>query len=336
MLVKSVRRELNKRRTETAGWIEKFGVYIMILVLLILGTLISDKFLTLDNLSNVVHAVALLGIVAVGVTFVTYSGHFADMSVPGIIALSGMIAVDMLRYGLVVSLVAGLVTGLMVGIINAFVVGKLRANPIIWTLAVAFVINGVVRWLYRGEQIYPDLKAGEKLATAFVNLARINIGGAIPITVVVFLVMVIIGQLLLTKTKFGVQLKLIGSSYEVARMTGINVTGMVGLAFILSALASSIGGILLTSLVKIGAYYNGTGYDFRAVTAIVLGGVSLAGGRGNMIGVLGGVVVIGLLSNILTLLGVGTFSQTVVQGLVFILVVWFNTYLLRKLGKADG
>ncbi|KYH32153.1 ABC transporter permease [Neomoorella mulderi] len=336
MLVKSERIELNKRRTKTAGWIEKFGVYIMILVLLILGTLISNKFLTIDNLANVVHAVALLGIVAVGVTFVTYSGHFADMSVPGIIALSGMVAVDMLRYGLVVSLASGLVTGLMVGLINAFVVGKLRANPIIWTLAVAFVINGVVRWLYRGEQIYPDLKAGEKLATAFVNLARINIGGAVPITVVVFLVMVIIGQLLLTKTKFGVQLKLIGSSYEVARMTGVNVTGMVGLAFILSALAASIGGILLTSLVKIGAYYNGVGYDFRAVTAIVLGGVSLAGGKGNMIGVLGGVVVIGLLNNILTLLGVGTFSQTIVQGLVFILVVWFNTYSLRKLGKADG
>ncbi|QGP93240.1 Ribose import permease protein RbsC [Neomoorella glycerini] len=336
MLVKCERIELNKRRTETAGWIEKFGVYIMILVLLILGTLISNKFLTLDNLANVVHAVALLGIVAVGVTFVTYSGHFADMSVPGIIALSGMVAVDMLRYGLVVSLVSGLVTGLMVGLINAFVVGKLRANPIIWTLAVAFVINGVVRWLYRGEQIYPDLKAGEKLASAFVNLARINIGGAVPITVVVFLVMVIIGQLLLTKTKFGVQLKLIGSSYEVARMTGVNVTGMVGLAFILSALAASIGGVLLTSLVKIGAYYNGVGYDFRAVTAIVLGGVSLAGGKGNMIGVLGGVVVIGLLNNILTLLGVGTFSQTIVQGLVFILVVWFNTYSLRKLGKADG
>ncbi|CEP69024.1 ABC transporter, permease [Moorella glycerini] len=336
MLVKSERIEPKKHPAEITVWIEKFGVYVMIFVLLCLGTLISSKFLTLENLANVVHAVALLGIVAVGVTFVTYSGHFADMSVPGIIALSGMIAVDMLRYGLVVSLAAGFVTGLMIGLINAFVVGKLRANPIIWTLAVAFVINGVVRWLYRGEQIYPDLKAGEKLATAFVNLARINIGGSIPITIVVFLVMVIIGQILLAKTKFGVQLKLIGSSYEVARMTGVNVTWMVGLAFILSAMAASIGGILLTSLVKIGAYYNGAGYDFRAVTAIVLGGVSLAGGKGNMIGVLGGVVVIGLLNNILTLLGVDTFSQTIVQGMVFILVVWVNTYSLRKLGKADG
>ncbi len=335
MRVESLLKKYGDNRTGAANWIEKYGVFIMIVLLLITGSAISDNFFSTTNLSNILHAVALLGIVAVGMAFVTYSGHFADLSVPGTIALSGMVAIAMLNYGIVLSILAGLFTGFLVGLVNAFAIGKLKANPIIWTLAVAFVINGVVRWLWRGEQIYPDLRAGEEIAAVFINLARINLWDRVPITVVAFLVMVVLGQVLLTKTKFGAQLKLIGSSYQVAKMTGVNVTRMVGTAFIASGVAASVTGIFLTSLVRIGAYYNGVGYDFRAVTAVVLGGVALAGGRGSMIGVLGGVVVIGLINNILTLLGVGTFAQAVVQGLVFIAVVWFNTYSLRKLGKTE-
>lgn len=328
------------RSVGTAKWsilLSKFGVYSIVLVFILFGTLISNKFLSTNNFMNIIEAVALLGIVASGVAFVTYSGHFADMSVPVIMAFSGLMAVETIKFGIVISIISGILGGLLIGFVNAMVVGKLKANPIIWTLAVSFVTNGFIRWLYSGKQIYPDVKGGETQAAAtFINLARTYVFGKIPLMVLIMALMMIAGQIILSKTKFGQQLKMVGSSIQVAKMTGINVPKTVGIAFMLSALSASIGGIFLASLAKVGAYYNGEGYDFNAVTAIVIGGMTLAGGRGNIIGVLGGVFTIGLISNIMTLIGVDTFSQKIVKGVIFILVVGINAKSLRKQGRDDA
>ena len=317
--------------------LNKAGVYFIVLIFIIAGTFISDKFLSVNNFMNIIQAVAMLGIVAVGVSFVTYSGHFADMSVPVIMAFSGIISVGMVKHGIVLSIIAGILAGMSIGLINALVIGKLKANPIIWTLAVSFVMNGFIRWAYSGNQIYPDVEAGGNAAgMIFINLARTNVFGRIPLMVVVMIIITIIGQILLTKTKYGKQLKLVGSSMSVAKMTGINVSKTVGIAFLLSAFTSSVGGIFLASLAKVGAYYNGIGYDFNAVTAIVIGGMTLAGGRGSIIGVIGGVFTLGLISNLMTLIGIDTFSQKIIQGIIFIIVVGINAKSLRKLGRDDA
>lgn len=331
-------KSLQDKRTEKVSkfseWISRLGVYAIVIILVIFGYFISPNFLTLTNFMNIIDAVTLLGIVAVGFSFVTYSGHFADMSVPSIMAFSGMIAVNVLSYGIAVSIIAGLLAGLLIGLINAFVIGKLRANPIIWTLAVNFVMSGFMRWAYSGNQIYPDVKGGETNAgRIFESLSRAHVFGGIPFMVVVLVVMVVIGHFIYTKTKFGMQLKLVGSALEVAKMTGVNVSWTVGTAFMLSALSASIGGIFLASLSRIGAYYNGVGFDFNSVTAIVIGGMTLAGGRGSLIGVMGGVFTMGMMSNIMTLIGIDTFSQTIFTGIVFILIVGINAKSLRKLGR---
>lgn len=322
--------------------LNKLGVFSIIIILMILGALISNKFLTVSNFSNIISAVALLGIVALGVSFISYSGHFADMSVPVIMALSGIMSVGTLRYGIVVSVLSGIAIGLLIGLVNAFVVGKLKANPIIWTLAVTFVMGGFMRWASHGNQIYPDIEAhGNSSAKIFVDLARMDVVKGLPFIVLVFLCMVVICQFIMFKTKFGQQLKLVGSSIEVAKMTGVNVAKTVGAAFMMSALTSSIGGIFLASLSKVGAYYNGNGYDFLAVTAIVIGGMTLAGGRGSIIGVLGGVLTLGLLNNLMTLVSFGTFSidtfsQSMIRGIIFIVVVGLQARSLRKLGRDDA
>lgn len=317
--------------------VNKIGVYLIVALFMLIGILVSDRFLTVSNLMNVVEAVALLGIVATGVAFVTYSAHFADMSVPVIMALAGLISVETIRFGLLVSIICGLLAGLVIGAFNAFVIGKLKANPIIWTLAVSFLFAGFIRWIYGGTQIYPDVKAaGSAAGEQFIGLARINVFGKIPLMVLVMVLVMIAGQFLLKKTSFGQQLKIVGSNRDVAQMSGINVSRCVGTAFMLSALTSSIGGIFLASLAKVGAYYNGEGYDFNAVTAIVLGGMSLAGGRGSISGVLGGVLSLGLISNLMTLIGVDTFSQKIAKGVIFIIVVGINAISLRKAGRDDA
>jgi ribose/xylose/arabinose/galactoside ABC-type transport system permease subunit len=322
--------------------VNKMGVFFLIVVLIIAGMLISDKFLTLTNFSNIISAVALMGIVALGVSFITYSGHYADMSVPIIMAYSGIISVATLKYGIVMSIICGIGIGLLIGLVNAFVIGKLRANPIIWTLAFSYIVSGYVRWSYNGHQIYPDVEAkGKASVDTFINLAREDIFKGMPLIVFVLILLAIICQFIMSKTKFGQQLKLVGSSLEVAKMTGVNVSATVGAAFMLSALTSSIGGIFLASLSKVGAYYNGTGYDFSAVTAIVIGGMTLAGGRGNIVGVIGGVFTLGLLNNLMTLFHIGdfsidTFSQSMIRGVIFIIVVGINAKSLRKLGRDDA
>ena len=153
---------------------------------------------------------------------------------------------------------------------------------------------------------------------------------------ILMLLLVVVGQFVLARTTFGAQLKLTGSAKKAARFSGINVELVVGMAFVLAAISATIGGLTITSLSRVGAYYNGTGYDFRAVTAIVIGGMTLAGGRGSIVGVLGGVLVIGFINNIMTLLGIPTLSQDMIRGLIFIIVVGISAKSLRSLGRDDS
>ena len=312
------------------------GVYIMIVLLLILGTIVApDIFLTFTNMIDVIEVGALLGTVALGVTFVTYSGHFVDMSVPCIMAFSGIMAVQLLPLGLAASVVGAVAAGSLIGAINGFMVGKLKANPIIWTLALQFLVSGLLKWAYTGNQIYPDAVVGQDLRVveAFYAIYRTRLFGTIPLVVVIMLALALLCQLVLARTRFGMQLRLTGSNLKAARCSGINTSRIVWIAFILCGAFAGIGGLLLSSLSKLGAFYMGEGYDFGTITAIVLGGVTLLGGRGNFAGVIGGVITLGLLSNILTFIGLGTFEQLFVKGFVFILIVWLNTFSLRKLGK---
>lgn len=310
---------------------DRIGIFLPVILLLVAGSMVSDKFFTAGNFLNILNAIALLGIVATGMAFVTHSGSMADLSIPSIMAFSGIITVAALPLGLFAAIILGICAGLAIGAMNGFVVGRLNANPILWTLAVAFFMEGFMRFTWSNNQVYPDIEPGSAGA-AFINIFRINIG-PVPLIVVVMLAMFVIGHLVLTRTRFGIESKLTGSSRPAAKTTGINVPRVVMGNFLAAALCASIGGIFITSMTKLGVFYLGTGYDFKAVTAVVIGGMMLSGGRGNMLGVFGGVMVIGLLTNIMTFIGINTFQQNIVTGGIFIAVVGLGQYHLRKRGK---
>lgn len=315
------------------------GVYLIAIVLLVLGIVLQltgtiNNFLTAQNMLNIIDAVSMLGIVAVGMAFVTYSGHYADLSVPTTMALTGIVAVEMLKFGFIAAMLSAGVVGFVVGLINAVAIGKFRANPIIWTLAVNYMSMGVIRLVWVNKQIYPDMTASTVRASEmFDAIFRLRFFDKIALPMVMMIILVIVLQFVMRRTKFGVQLKMTGAARTPARFSGINVERMIAIAFIICALTATIGGLAVTSLNRVGAWYNGKGYEFKAVTAVVIGGVTLAGGRGSIIGVLGGVLVIGILNNILTLLGVGTFSQDMIRGAIFIIVVFVNARSLRKMGR---
>lgn len=319
-----------------ANW----GGYGVVALLVLIGVLrFANKFWAGENLVATILAVGLLGLVATGVAFVTYGGRYADLSVPAIMAFSGIVAVSALRYGIGASLAAGIGAGLAIGAVNGAVVGLLRVNPIIWTLALGSIMDGLIRWLYSGNQVYPD--ASTAAGKAFLGMygARVLQGTTfpgVPVLILILAAAVLVGSLVMFGTRFGAQLKLMGSSYEVARLSGVGVRGLAAKTFLISALAAALGGILLTSFSQVGASYVGAGYDFKAVTAVVIGGVALSGGRGSILGVLGGVLIIGLMDNLLSLQGVGSFEKEIVQGLVFIAVVGSQAYYLRRAGRDDA
>ena len=319
------------KRSTAASILETAGIYAVAAVLVLVGTVVSSDFLTADNVLSILSAVALLGIVASGMAFVTYSGNMADLSLPAIMAFSGIIAVAALPLGLPAALALGIVAGLIIGAMNGLVVGALNANPILWTLAVAFFMEGFMRFTWSNNQIYPDTEPGTAGA-AFIEVFRIAIG-PIPLIVLVMFVLFILAHLVMTRTRFGRESRLVGSSRAAARTSGIRVSRVVFLNFMIAALAASIAGIFLTSMTKLGVFYLGQGYEFKAVTAVVIGGVMLSGGRGHMPGVFGGVLVIGLLTNIMTFLGITAFRQNIVTGIVFIAVVGLQQYQLRAQGK---
>ena len=311
--------------------LETAGIYAAAAGLVAVGALVSPDFLTAENLLNILSAVALLGIVASGMAFVTYSGNMADLSIPAIMAFSGIIAVAALPLGLGGALALGILAGLAVGAMNGLVVGRLNANPILWTLAVAFFMEGFMRFTWSNNQLYPDTAPGTAGA-AFIAIFRARVG-AVPLIVVVMFALFAMAHFVVTRTRFGRESRLVGSSRDAARTSGIRVPRVVFLNFLAAAFTASIAGIFITSMNKLGVFYLGQGYDFRAVTAVVIGGVMLSGGRGHLPGVLGGVLVIGLLTNIMQFLGITAFRQNIVTGIVFITVVGLQQYQLRARGK---
>ena len=193
--------------------------------------------------------------------------------------------------------------------------------------------------------MYPDEQTAA--GRAFLNLYHsklVSLGGGqveLPLIVGLLGVLAVGAYLVMRWTSYGAQLKLTGSAYEVARLTGVNVRRVVATAFVISAITSALAGILLTSFNKVAAFYIGRGYDFEAITAVVLGGMALAGGRVTIAGVIGGVVAVALLNNVLSLVKVdefviGEFAKRVIQGCVFIVVVGLHSWAPTGMDDAEA
>lgn len=307
------------------------GVYAILILLFAAGVFCSDRFADRDNLVNILRNVTLLGIVSTGVAFITYSKHYVDLSIPSMMAFSGLTAISAQPWGIAASLCCGLLAGVGIGFINGYAIGYWRVNPIVWTLAMVFMLDGFLRWIYRGHQIYPDREAAA--GAFFLNLSQYEIGGFFPLPTAIMLVLVVVGQWGMKRTRFGSQVQLTGASYEAARLSGVNVKKIVLLTFLFSSFTTSVAGLLLTSMNKQGTFDTGLGYEFNAVTAVVLGGVNLSGGQGSILDMLGGVLVIGALLNLMTLAGLDSFTQMVVKGMVFIAVVGATAGFARKSGR---
>jgi ribose transport system permease protein len=295
-------------------------VVAVVIISVYLGTT-TPAFLTKANALSIALASSLIGIVAVGETFVIVTGGI-DLSVGSVVALSGVVAgmVDHLGVPLPLSIGAGIGVGLLCGAFVAFAVTVLAMNPFIVTLAVLAMARGLAFIVTDGNTIFGFSDAFD------------NVGGGtvatLPIAALICLGVFIAAWVVLSRTVFGTELYMVGGNREAARLAGIPVGRTLALAYLVSGGLAGLGGVVLAGRLDSAQPIAAVGLELNAIAAVVIGGASLFGGKGGVLGTLTGVVMIGLINNGLTLKNVQPFWVQFIQGAVI-----FGAVLLDSLNQ---
>jgi ribose transport system permease protein len=287
---------------------------IFLLAMVIFFSVTSEYFLDIENFKNILVALAVTGIVCVPGTFLMIAGH-VDLSVGSAAAVSGMILAQTVNdKGIATGLAACLVFGLVLGVINGFFVTIVGVNSLITTLGGLATLYGVALLAGNGQTVM--MFGFEWLGTAQPF--------SIPLPIIIFAGLAVIGIVTLRRTSYGRSLYAIGANPNAARVVGIRSNRILFITFVLSSVSAALAGAVLASQLSAGDPNAAKGLELEVVTAIVLGGASLAGGRGTLLGTVLGLVVIQVLNNGLILLDVPSFWQRIAQGILLIAAVSFD------------
>ncbi|MCU0514253.1 MAG: ABC transporter permease [Anaerolineae bacterium] len=310
------------------------GVFIALMLMIIFLSVTTDAFLSGRNLLNIGRQVALLGILSVGMTFVLIAGE-VDLSIGSTYALSGiatgMLIVD--QWALLPALLAGILIGVVVGAINGVISTYGRLPSFITTLGMLSIVRGAALLITNGDPVTVNRAAGadETTLAQFTWLGQGNLFGQIPMQLVFFIIIAIIGAVLLALMTYGFKVYAVGGSAKAARVSGINVFSVKIWAFVIMGALSAIAGILgLAFLPSAQAGRTGVGLELDVIAATIVGGASLSGGEGTMLGTVLGVLIIGVLRNGLILLNISPFWQTTIIGLVIIVAVAIDKWTVGR------
>ncbi len=301
----------------------EFMIFMIVAVMFIFMTFASPYFLTIPNLLAVMLGLSLEAIIAVAMVHLMVSGGF-DMSVGSVVAFTGASTAMMLRSGMPVPLAVliGLIIGGAIGLFNGFIVAKVGINAFVTTLSSLSLFRGLTLIVTRGQNI-----AGLPKSFKLIGQAKL-IGVQTPIIIAVILL--IIGDVLLRRSRFFRQSYYIGGNEQAARLSGIPVDRMKILAYTLTGLFAGISGIVMTARLGAASVTAGSGMELRVITAVIIGGASLNGGEGSILGAFLGTLLMAIITNALTLLGVDVYWQTFVIGATLLLAVLIDTLSKRN------
>ncbi len=277
-------------------------------------TLGGDGFLTGNNLLNIVRQTATVTIIAVGMTYVIAAAQI-DLSVGATAGLASVVtAMTIANYGVFLGILAGLAVGVVVGSVNGALVAMLKIPSFLVTLGMLGIAAGVAQWITKSapQPILSDL---------YNKVFGSGDIGPIPGLIVWMIIVVVIGAIVLAKTRFGRQVLATGGNPIASKFTGINTTSITFRVLLISAVLAALAGMLYAGQLQSGRYQWGTGDELSAIAAVILGGTSLFGGSGTVVGTLFGALLIGLINNGLILAGLDTSQQQVVRGVIIILAV---------------
>lgn len=304
----------------------EIGLPVIVLVMTIVFSLNSEVFLTLANFRNIGVSAAALAAVAFGQTFAVLTAGL-DLSVGAIVALVSIVGAIVMRdFGVASGVAAALVAGAGVGLANGIVITRFKVFPFIATLAMMSIVSGLALSLSGGVAV-------TGVPEAFSNLAYARITG-IPIPVIIAVAVLAVAVFVLRYTRVGRRIYAVGGNEEAARLSGISIGTIKIAAYVLSGLCASVGSLILTARVASGQPSLGATLPLESVAAVVLGGISLFGGRGSVVGVAFGVLFISILSNGLNLLNVPSYTQMMVIGGALILAVGLDqAFIGSRVGK---
>ncbi len=303
---------------------QTYGILIVLILLVVFFSLITDAFFSLKNLFNILRQVSIMGIIAVGMSFVMLTGGI-DLSVGSLLAITSVVGSSLMVKGGMSPVPAMLIAMLVAtafGFITGCIVEFVDIPPLITTLGMMTVIRGVAYIVTNGLPVYGLPESIKMIGQGYIWV--------IPVPVLVMICIFLIGGFILNRTHFGRYFYAMGGNEEATRLAGINIRAMKIGTYTWNAFLTSIAGVILMTRINSGQPSAGDGTELDVVTAVVLGGVSMSGGEGKLSGVLIGTLIMGVLSNGLIIMNVGEYYQMVVKGLVLILAVGFDRISKRE------
>jgi ribose transport system permease protein len=308
-----------------SGKLAVSGLFLALIGLIIVASLISDAFLNPFNLVNVLRQVALYGIVSIGLTFVILTAGI-DLSVGSIVAVASVSTAMMLNSGLPVPLaIAGaLILGAAFGLFNGLGISFARIPPFIMTLGMMVMARGLALTLADGRPIDVASKS-----EAFALIGRGSALG-MPVAVWIFLAVAIVAFVVLRYTAFGRRVYAVGSNAEAARLSGIDVSRVLLAVYMISGCLAALTAVIFVSRLTVGEPTAGTGLELEAIAIVVIGGTSLFGGQGGVVGTVVGACILAVLANIMNLVGISPFTQQIVKGAIIIIAVFLEVLQRRR------
>ena len=299
---------------------QKNTLFLVFIALCAIFSVSTDSFLTIGNITDVVRTNTINGLLAVGLTYVILAGGI-DLSVDATVCLAGLVA-GYLSPTPILAVIVGVAIGMLIGTFNGLVLEKSGVQPFIFTLAMSRLVRGIVLAITKGKNYYT-------IDSSFTAIARSKILG-IPTLIIMFVLIIVVTFFTLSRARYGRYVYAVGSNEEAARLSGIRTHRIKVSTYLIAGALAGLAGVLLTARLA-GAETNAAdGWSLDAVSAVIIGGTSMRGGRGGILNTLLGIFIIAVLNNGMTLLGVPTNYNQLVKGLLMIIAVLLDTSNRKK------
>jgi len=302
---------------------KNYYTYIFLIILLIIGSLASPYFMQVAVMMNIVVLSVTLLMLSLGQNLVILTGKF-DLSVGSILALSTVIASVIMKDNIFLSIFVPIIIGLIIGVINGIGVSKFKIDSFIMTYGMMVIVMGIT--------LIIRLSPGGYINPGYINFLLYKIG-PISLTPIILLILTLFtGEFVLKRTNFGRNIYAVGNDEKKAIRAGINVTLVRTAVFAISGVTASLGGLFLSAVIASGDSTIGDSYLFDSITAVVLGGTSLSGGRGDFKGTMGAVLILSTLGRVFNMIGVGIWYTYLIKGILLVIVIAIGSFFGEERG----
>ena len=295
-----------------------------LIILFVVSAILSREFINPHNLMNILRQISTIGLISIGMTFVIIGGGI-DLSAGAALAMCGGIIVTLQAQNVpvVICILAGCLTGALIGLLNGLFITKAKLAPFIVTLASGAIARSVIVELAKGSTIIGNNTSD------FTNLGNGNVLGFIPIPAVILLIFGVAGYVLLNKTKFGTYVFAIGGNENCALYSGIKVDQIKIITYVIMGVCVGMGASIESArLASVSSSSSGLLYELDAITAVIIGGASLNGGKGKISGTIIGMIILGIVSNMMNMMNISPYLNGAVKGMIILVAV-----LLQKKGR---